>query len=1174
MGTGQINSIYVLPTNQTFLASTGSYSIRYENNGQPLATYNFEPGRPLEGTTSVFSLLLPYDELTTRIVLLHNGVELTSKTASSNAPSITVNYPNSSEVLSGSSATVQWTATDADADELRYLIQYSSDFGATWQTLTSDWKTTTFELNLNSISGTNQGLVRIFASDGFYTSQDQSNSTFSVNSHAPQVSITTSSNNSYFVGDQSVVLNGNAFDLEDGQLSGSSFIWSSNINGSLGDGQTLSLSALDLSEGHHTITLTARDSSSEIGTANINIQILRNQASIPVTLKTAPGDLSFIAQVGTVNLSDPQILSVRNDGDGTLNWSASTNQSWIQLSETSGIAPSNVEIRINPTGLAIGNYTGTIAITNSEATNTTQVVNVSLSIVETSQSSLDFTVNLTTDEHDANTADSLCDVDLSTTGLQCTLRAAIEQGNALPANDRVLFNLPANSIITLTTTNGGEIVIDNALEIVGTGANNLIINGGTGTNRIFKNLAPLTISGVTLTGGNGTGAAYLSGIGGAIFANGGSLTLDGVHVTGNSVGGYSGGGVYFGGGAHRIINSTFSSNTAYNCGAFVAESSITIINSTISGNNATGGHGGGFCIQGSNTTITSRNVTITNNIGGSNGGGISQSSGTLDFGNTIVAGNSAGSFPEIQFSSGTITSSGNNLIGDSAGDAINTGTAINFQTTDIRDVNPMLGDLQNNGGTTPTRALISGSPAIDKGHSFGTIVDQRGFVRPVDDISIPNTGNGSDIGAFELGPTNSAQAGLQYYPLAYPIRLLDTRSGQPACYAPGEGFTGYETIKTQPAQVTCQGLTIPSSAAAIVGTATVMNTPAQGNLRLYPAGEQLAEVSNVNFAPGKAVSNSFTVKLGIGGAFNMYSYSPSDVIIDVTGYYAPPGTGGLYYHQLPKPIRILETRPEYNCSDCGYDKPGVPLSANSVRLQQAGNISYLGVTIPSSAKAITGNATVVNTVTNAVTGKIKLYPGDMPDSTVTESINYVAGQVVPNAFAVRLDSAGQFKIHTTAATHVLIDVTGYYSTEPAADQNGNAGLLFNILPKPFRLLDTRAGYSACDAPGVRLAAQGIRVQSVRGRTCSNQTVPAEAKAIFGNATVVNNFTGAGAGNIRLYPGEEALANASNLNYVPGETNPNSFIVGLGVSKGEMNIYSYASTDLIIDVSGYFAVPTP
>jgi hypothetical protein len=157
---------------------------------------------------------------------------------------------------------------------------------------------------------------------------------------------------------------------------------------------------------------------------------------------------------------------------------------------------------------------------------------------------------------------------------------------------------------------------------------------------------------------------------------------------------------------------------------------------------------------------------------------------------------------------------------------------------------------------------------------------------------------------------------------------------------------------------------------------------------------------------------------------------------------------------------------------------------------------------------------------------------------------------------------------------VLIDVTGYYSTEPAADQNGNAGLLFNILSRPFRLLDTRSGFQACDAPGVKLTAQGIRVQTVRERVCSGQTIPAQAKAIFGNATVVNNFTGAGVGNIRLYPGEEALANASNLNYVPGETNPNSFIVGLGATRGEMNIYSYASTDLIIDVSGYFAAPTP
>jgi hypothetical protein len=411
--------------------------------------------------------------------------------------------------------------------------------------------------------------------------------------------------------------------------------------------------------------------------------------------------------------------------------------------------------------------------------------------------------------------------------------------------------------------------------------------------------------------------------------------------------------------------------------------------------------------------------------------------------------------------------------------------------------------------------------------------------------------------------------GLQYYPLAYPIRLLDTRSGAAACYTPGVGFTGYETIKTQPAQVTCQGLTIPSNASAIVGTATALNTPQGGNLRLYPAGEQLAEVSNVNFVPGRIVSNSFTVKLGTGGAFNIYSYSPSDVIIDVTGYYAAPGTGGLYYHQLPNPIRILETRP----GESGYQTPGAPLAANSVRLQQAGNISYLGVTIPAAARAITGNATVVNNGF-ANGGALRLYPGDINQVVVTENINYVAGQTIPNAFTARLDSNGRFNIYTSATTHVLIDVTGYYSTEPAADQNGREGLLFNILPRPFRLLDTRAGYTACDAPGVKLSAQTVRVQTVRGRTCSNQTVPSTAKAIFGNATVVNNFAGASFGNIRLYPGEQPLANASNLNYVQGDVMPNSFIVGLGTTNGAMNIWSYSSTDFIVDVSGYFAVPTP
>ncbi|MCA1638173.1 MAG: hypothetical protein LC768_07535 [Acidobacteria bacterium] len=400
----------------------------------------------------------------------------------------------------------------------------------------------------------------------------------------------------------------------------------------------------------------------------------------------------------------------------------------------------------------------------------------SLAVTETF--AVDFTVNLTTDQHDANTADAICDINLATVELECSLRAAVEQANNLVSNDRVLFNLPSNSTIILTTVNGGEIpIIDTegisnnigALEIIGTGANNLTIDGGEGTNRIFYIIRALVaISGVTLTGGNGT-SAIMSGSGGAIIANTATLILNGVHVTTNSgFGNSSAGGVFFNGGAnHRIINSTFSANTvAGNCGGFLASgSSLTVVNSTISGNIA-GSYGGGLCNTGTNVTL--RNVTITNNTA-REGGGILLGGGTLNFGNTIVAGNTAthAIAPEIRFTSsiGTITSAGGNLIGDSPGDSTNTETfAITYHPTDIRDVNPLLGALQNNGGTTPTHALLVGSPAVDAGLNAlavdpfnGTALafDQRG-------VGFPRIrdGNGDgttivDIGAFEvqLAPT-------------------------------------------------------------------------------------------------------------------------------------------------------------------------------------------------------------------------------------------------------------------------------------------------------------------------------------------------------------------------------------------------------------------------------------
>ncbi len=160
---------------------------------------------------------------------------------------------------------------------------------------------------------------------------------------------------------------------------------------------------------------------------------------------------------------------------------------------------------------------------------------------------------------------------------------------------------------------------------------------------------------MTITGGDGIGA-FPSGDGGAIYVNNGALTLDRVHVTGNSAP-YGGGGIDFDvGGTHRIVNSTFSGNTASLGGGFINDGgTVTIVNSTVSGNSAENG-GGGFA-TGNNFdnnilgSVTLRNATITNNNSG--GGGIFQFGGALNFGNTIVAANVAVDdlYPEFEFGS-------------------------------------------------------------------------------------------------------------------------------------------------------------------------------------------------------------------------------------------------------------------------------------------------------------------------------------------------------------------------------------------------------------------------------------------------------------------------------------------------------------------------------------------
>jgi CSLREA domain-containing protein len=301
---------------------------------------------------------------------------------------------------------------------------------------------------------------------------------------------------------------------------------------------------------------------------------------------------------------------------------------------------------------------------------------------------------------------------------------------------------------------------------------------------VRQNDGVLSINRSRITGNNSDG-------GGAVLRLTGLSTstslLDTV-ITGNT--GASGAVFQEAGVNLAIVESAITGHTASNPNTFggalgkgLSSGTLTIRNSTISGNSAAGG-GGGIVIGGGGAT-TILNSTIAENVadadaGGpqaGDGGGILVTAGTVDIANTIVADNSDGSsagnnHPDC---SGTLLSGGYNLIESTGGVGCN-----GLDATDVLGQDPDLNPLS--GGSTPTHSYPAGAPAdnagnpvgLGSGYPFCLANDQRGFAR---DISVSRC----DIGAYERQPPvldpigdKSVQAGDT---LAFTVTASDSDVG-------------------------------------------------------------------------------------------------------------------------------------------------------------------------------------------------------------------------------------------------------------------------------------------------------------------------------------------------------------------------------------------------------------
>lgn len=214
---------------------------------------------------------IPVGSLTS-IELFEDGELRDTRTPSSSAPTVTLDFPNGGEVLPVDETTVSWTAADADGDTLEFTLLYSTDGGTSWQSVAAGLVgVTSTVVDTSTLAGSDEVLFRILASDGFHTAMDTSDVTLTIPDASPRVVVAVPADNAHIEARSALVLEADAWDPEDGVLTGSSVSWSSDRQGSLGDGESLLVE--QLAPGTHVITATAIDSSANTGVDAIVINV-------------------------------------------------------------------------------------------------------------------------------------------------------------------------------------------------------------------------------------------------------------------------------------------------------------------------------------------------------------------------------------------------------------------------------------------------------------------------------------------------------------------------------------------------------------------------------------------------------------------------------------------------------------------------------------------------------------------------------------------------------------------------------------------------------------------------------------------------------------------------------------------------------------------------------------
>lgn len=271
-----------------------------------------------------------------------------------------------------------------------------------------------------------------------------------------------------------------------------------------------------------------------------------------------------------------------------------------------------------------------------------------------------------------------------------------------------------------------------------------------------------------------------------------------------------------------------------------------------------------------------------------------------------------------------------------------------------------------------------------------------------------------DISGYFVPAANPA--GLAFYPMT-PCRIADTRNA-PGTFG-GPSLAG-GTTRTFP--ILSSSCNIPSTAQAYSLNYTAIPQGALGYLTTWPAGQTQPVVSTLNAPTGTVTANAAIVAGGTNGAVAVFVNNNSDLVIDINGYFAPPGPGGLSLIPVT-PCRILDTRNSSGSIGSSPElSPQGPATSAPFSGTLAVNVSGSRCGIPASAQGYVLNATVIP---QSTLGYITMWPNGTAQPP-TSTLNALDGSIMSNMAIVSTNN-GSINVFALNPTQLVLDIYGYFA---------------------------------------------------------------------------------------------------------------------------------------------------